>query len=36
MHVGDVYLTCQQANDFKTKGPLKWLQLNQNTTKTRL
>ncbi|ENM5720203.1 YnjH family protein [Vibrio mimicus] len=32
--VGEVYLSCQRANDFETNGPLKWLPLNGQTSET--
>ena len=32
--VGEVYLSCQRANDFETNGPLKWVLLPQEKPKT--
>ncbi|ENM5926880.1 YnjH family protein [Vibrio mimicus] len=32
--VGEVYLSCQRANDFETNGPLKWLPLNGQSSET--
>ncbi|EEY36691.1 DUF1496 domain-containing protein [Vibrio mimicus] len=32
IQAGEVYLTCQRANDFETNGSLKWLPFNQNIT----
>ncbi|EEY52264.1 hypothetical protein VIH_000701 [Vibrio cholerae CT 5369-93] len=32
--VGEVYLSCQPANDFETNGPLKWLPLNGQSNQT--
>ncbi|WP_119561340.1 DUF1496 domain-containing protein [Vibrio cholerae] len=32
--VGEVYLSCQRANDFETNGPLKWLPLNVQSNQT--
>ncbi|EGR2446796.1 TPA: DUF1496 domain-containing protein [Vibrio cholerae] len=32
--VGEVYLSCQRANDFETNGPLQWLPLNGQSNQT--